>query len=102
MRTAVAFFWTFWPPLEEARKTSMRRSSGSRLTSAALSTSGITSTSANEVWRWGAGGQGGAKRFPPPGPGEVQQPRGLAALGLPPPPHLHSLPRLSQAAHHLL
>ena len=28
MRTAVAFFWTFWPPWPLERKTSMRRSSG--------------------------------------------------------------------------
>ncbi len=51
MRTAVEFFCTFWPPCPPARKTSIRRSSGSMFTSDALSTSGITSARANDVWR---------------------------------------------------
>ena len=49
MRTAVATFWTFWPPWPLLWKMSMRRSSSLMATSTS-SASGSTATVAVEVW----------------------------------------------------
>jgi hypothetical protein len=50
MRTAESVVFTPWPPGPDERKTSTRRSS-SRTTTSMSSTSGMTETDANDVWR---------------------------------------------------
>ena len=51
MRTAESVLLTCWPPAPEARYVSIWRSSSSISTSPASSTTGATSTPANDVWR---------------------------------------------------
>ena len=50
MRTAESAVFTPWPPGPDERYTSMR-SSSSRMVTSTSSTSGVSATEANDVWR---------------------------------------------------